>query len=243
MSSDRLTLALLFVLVPCLVLKWREEPPPGSDGPPPAFFAGILARLRHECDPTNPDADYSWAQSTRPTERKREAIIAECRSIGRKLLPEVRRALERERDDELRGMLRITAAALGDEAALKLAYHEMVWSEHPAVRISAARTLRRLKDRRSIEWFLMALQDDHFVVNGACGSLREKFYPVRSLAQMALQEAMAGGALSRGEVARIREGIDGRPPYEVELKRRLELEALVLEAIRLEKMKRNRQER
>lgn len=235
MCPDRLTLALLFVLVPCLVLNWREERP--------AAFAGILARLRHECDPTNPDADYSWAQSTRPTERKREAIIAECRSTGRRLLPEVRRALAQERDDELRGMLRIIAAALGDEEALEPAYHEMVWSEHPAVRISAARTLRRLKDRRGIEWFLMALQDDHFVVNGACGTLREKFYPVRSLAQMALQEAVAGGALSRAELVRIREGIDGKPPYEVELRHRLELEAMVQEASRLEEMKRSQPER
>lgn len=235
MSSDRVMVALLLVLVPCLVLKWSDEPT--------AAFAGILARLRHECDPSNPDADYAWAQSTRPTERKREAIIAECRSSGRKLLPEVRRALAQERDDELRGMLRIIAAALGDEAALKLAYHEMVWSEHPAVRISAARTLRRLRDRRSTEWFLMALRDDHFVLNGACGIMREKFYPVRSLAQMALQEAMAGGALSHAEVERIREGIDGKPSYEFELKRGRELDALVLEEIRLEEMKRSQHER
>lgn len=235
MSSDRLMVALLLVLVPCLVLKWSDEPP--------SAFAGILARLRHECDPSNPDADYTWTQSTLPTERKREAIIAECRSSGRKLLPEVRRALARERDDELRGMLTLIAAALGDEAALRQAYHELVWSEHPAVRISAARTLRRLRDRRSIEWFLMALRDDHFVVNGACGTLREKFYPVRSIAQMALQEAMAGGSLSRAEVVWIREGIDGKPPYEIEQKRRRELDALVLEAIRLEEMKRGRPER
>lgn len=235
MSSDRLMVALLLVLVPCLVLKWSDEPP--------SAFAGILARLRHECDPNNPDADYTWTQSTMPTERNREAIIAECRSSGRKLLPEVRRALARERDDELRGMLTLIAAALGDEAALRQAYHELVWSEHPAVRISAARTLRRLKDRRSIEWFLMALRDDHFVVNGACGTLREKFYPVRSIAQIALQEAMAGGSLSHAEVVWIREGIDGKPPYETELKRRLEFKALVLEAIRLEEMKRSRPER
>jgi hypothetical protein len=232
MSPDRVMLALLFVLVPCLVMKWSDEPP--------SAFVGILARLRHECDPMNPDADYTWAQSTRPTERNREAIIAECRSSGRKLLPEVRRALARERDDELRGMLTLIAAALGDEAALGQAYHEMVWSEHPAVRISAARTLRRLRDRRSIEWFLTALRDDHFVLNGACGIMREKFYPVRSLAQIALQEAMAGGSLSSAEVARIREGIDGKPSYEFELTRRLELEALVLEATRLEEMKRSR---
>lgn len=223
MHPDRLMLALLFLLVPCLVLKWREETP--------GAFAVILERLQHECDPANPDADYSRAQSTLPTERKREAIIAECRSTGRGLLPEVRRALAQERDAELRGMLCIIAAALGDEAALKEACQEMVWSEHPAVRISAARTLRRLKDRRCVEWYLTALQDGHFVVNGACGTLREKFYPVRSLAQMALQEAVKDGALGRVEVARIRAGIDGRPPYDAEQKR-LELEALAREEMR-----------
>jgi hypothetical protein len=34
----------------------------------------------------------------------------------------------------------------------------------------------------------MALKDDHFVVNGGCGLLREKFFPVRSLAETALRD-------------------------------------------------------
>lgn len=54
---------------------------------------------------------------------------------------------------------------------------------------------------------------------------------------------MAGGALSHAEVERIREGIDGKPSYEFELTRRREFDALVLEAIRLEEMKRSRPER
>ncbi len=231
MNHDRLLVALLFVLVPCLVLRRSDEPP--------SAFAGILARLRHECDPANPDADYSWTQSTMPTERKREAIIAECRSTGTKLLPEVRRALAEERDDELRSMLTIIAAALGDEAAIEQASRLMAWSGHPAVRISAARTLRRLGDRRSIEWFLTALQDDHFVVNGSCGTLREKFYPVRSLARLALQEAMAGGTLGRAEMQRINVGIEGKSSYEIEQQRRHQLEAQAQEAMSLKELERN----
>lgn len=32
------------------------------------------------------------------------------------------------------------------------------------------------------------MKDDHFVVNGGCGLLREKFFPVRSLAETALRD-------------------------------------------------------
>jgi hypothetical protein len=213
MNPDRLLVALLFVLLPCLVLEWNE-------GPTPAF-ADILARVRHECDPTNPEADYSWNLRTMPTERKREAILADARKIGARLLPEVRGELAREKDAEVQGMLTVMAAALGDEAAIEQAGREMAWSGYPAVRICAARTLRRLKDRRTVEWFLAALQDDHFVVNGGCGTLREKFCPVRVLAELALQEVVATGALSKAEVLRIEYGLQGGR-YESELRRKLE---------------------
>ena len=217
MNPDRIIVALLFVFVPCLVLQWNA-------GPPPAF-AGILARVRHECDPENPDADYSGTLRTMPTERKREAILADARKIGARLLPGVRREMARERDYEVRGMLTVMAAALGDEAAIVQAGREMAWSGYPAVRICAAKTLRRLKDPRTAEWFLAALQDDHFVVNG------EKFYPVRNLARMALQELVATGSLSDAEVERIYRDLQGGT-YEGERRRRLELEAQVIEALK-----------
>lgn len=232
MSHDRFIVALLLVLTPCLVLNWREA----SD----SAFVGILARLRHECDPANPEADYFWSQRTMPTERKREAIIEDCRSIGAVLLPKIHRELECEGDDELRGMLIVIAAALGNEDSIEKAGRQMVWSDFPAVRISAARSLRRLKDRRSFEWFLAALDDDHFVVNGGCGSLREKFYPVRSIAHLALREL-----IDRHPDDRVMQGwngpLEGMSPFETleDLKQRMweskkrELEAMAEAEYRL----------
>ncbi len=183
MSHDRFIVALFFVLVPCVVLNWSERSS--------SAFDGILVRLRHECDPANPEADYSWSQRSMPTERKREAIIADCRQLGAGLLPEVRKQIDRETDDEMRGMLIVISAALGDADFIEPAARQMAWSDFPAVRISAARTLRRLKDRRTFEWFLDVMGDDHFVVNGGCGTLREKFYPVRSIARLYLYGLLA----------------------------------------------------
>jgi hypothetical protein len=222
MRANFLIVALLFVFVPCLVLEWNE-------GPSPAF-AGILARLRHECDPANPDADYYWTQSSMPTERKREAIIEDCRKIGKGLLPEVRREMAREKDDEVSGMLAVIAAALGDDAAVEQAAREMTWSEYPAVRISAARTLRRLRDRRTIDWFVTALQDPHFVVNGACGTLREKFYPVRSIAQVALKEIMAERYPGDDKLRILSRRLNGGPLFEDSRERERYLKEMVINA-------------
>lgn len=236
MSHDRFIIALLFVLVPSLVLNWSERSCPA--------FAGILTRLRHECDPANPDADYSWSQRSMPTERKREAIIQDCRSIGAALLPDVRRQMTQELDDELRGMLIVIAVALGDADSVKKAGQEMAWSDFPAVRISAARTLRRLQDPRTIEWFLDAMDDDHFVVNGGGGTLREKFYPVRCIARLALREVASrhpddlvaqrwGGLLNEMEPFETFEDLSRRL---VEAKKR-ELEAMAEAELRLKRGK------
>lgn len=182
MNFDRVLAALLFVLVPGLVLNWQESSSPA--------FEGILARLRHECDAGNPEADYSMSQRSMPTEKKREVIVEDCRKLGVGLLPVVRREVAREVDDEVRGMLIVIAAALGDADAVEQAARQMTWSDYPAVRISAAKTLRRLHDRRTIKWFLTAMQDGHFVINGGCGIQREQFYPVRCIAQIAVREIM-----------------------------------------------------
>lgn len=180
MSHDRLILGLMFLTVTGLVLNWQEVRP--SD------FDDIMARLRHECDPANPDADYYWSQRSMPTERKRDAIIADCRKLGPVLVPKVRHQLALETDEEIRGMLTVIAAALGDMDSVMPAAEQMVWSYYPAVRISAAKTLRRLHDWRTLKFFRFALKDDHFVVNGGCGTYREQFYPVRNLAQIAMRE-------------------------------------------------------
>lgn len=184
MKHEHLLLPIFVVAVMWLTLGWRGTAP----APALTEWPQILADLRHECDPANPEADYTWTQSTMPTERKREAILQRCRRLGARLLPEVRAALAAEQSDEMRGMLTVIAAALGDADSRLAAAKAMTWSYDPALKISAAQTLRRLKDRELIPWFRMALKDDHFVVNGGCGLQREKFFPVRSLAETALRE-------------------------------------------------------
>lgn len=226
MSHDRFIVALLFVLVPGMVLNWNERPV--------SEFAGILVRLRHECDPANPEADYQWSQRSMPTERKREVIIEDCRKIGPNLLQDVRRQISQELDDEVRGMLIVIATALGDADSVEPAARQMTWSDFPAVRISAAKTLRRLQERQTFEWFLDAMDDGHFVVNGGCGTLREKFYPVRTIARLALRELIArhpGDRMMQGWSAPL-EGMSPSDTLE-DLSRRMreakmrELEAMV----------------
>jgi hypothetical protein len=184
MNKDPVITAVLVVAVVSIALGWRNQPPMETH----AEWTEILYDLRHECDPANPEADYSWNQRSMPTERKREVIIQRCCQLGVKLLPKVWGALEFEQDDEVRGMLTVIAAALGDSTACVPAAKQMVWSEFPALKISAARTLRRLHDPRMIPWFRIALKDSHFIVNGGCGRYRELFFPVRTLAQIALRE-------------------------------------------------------
>jgi hypothetical protein len=152
--------------------------------------------------------------------------------------------MTQEPDDEMRGMLVVIAAALGDADSVKKAGQEMAWSDFPAVRISAARTLRRLQDPRTIEWFLDAMDDNHFVVNGGCGTLREKFYPVRSIARLALREVA-----SRHPVDRVAQRwlglLNEMEPFETfeDLSRRLaeakkrELEAMAEAELRLKRGK------
>lgn len=185
MKHEHLLLPVFIVAVAWLSLDWRRAVP--AVVPTSAEWRQVLAEVRHECNPANPEADYSWAQVTLPTERKREAIVQRCLRLGAGLLPEVRAAMAAEKSDEVRGMLTVIAAALGDADARLSAAKEMTWSGYPALKISAAQTLRRLKDRELIPWFRLALRDDHFVVNGGCGIEREKFYPVRSLAESALR--------------------------------------------------------
>ncbi len=183
MKHEHLLLPVFVMAVVWITLGWRGKAPVTASGE----WRQILAELRHECDPANPEADYSWAQVTLPTERKREAILLRCRLLGAELLPEVRASMATETSDEMQGMLTVIAAELGDADASIPAAKYMTWSGYPALKISAANTLRGLKDRELIPWFRLALKDDHFVVNGGCGIEREKFYPVRSLAESALR--------------------------------------------------------
>jgi hypothetical protein len=151
-------------------------------------FPKLLQRLEHECDPNNFDADYSWSTMAMPTEKNRAALLAEFRQHGTALLPDVKATMQRTSNDELRSMLLVTAVALGDKDSIVPAARTMVWSDFPAVRLSAARELRRLHDPRTIEWFQAAQHDERFVHNCDCQTKIEKYYPVRIVAEIALRE-------------------------------------------------------
>lgn len=151
-------------------------------------FPRLLQRLEHECDPNNFDADYSWSTMAVPTEKNREVLLAEFRQYGAAMLPDVKAAMQRTNDDELRSMLLVVAVVLGDKDSIVPAAKTMVWSDFPAVRLSAVRELRRLHDPRTIEWFQAAQHDERFVHNCDCQTKIEKYYPVRTVAELALRE-------------------------------------------------------
>lgn len=180
MSKHHLITATLLVLVTSLALRWRETPVRQWDWQP------ILEAVRHECDPENPGADYSFTQSAMPTERKRAALLQRCLDLGPGLLPWVKDSLRREPDEEVRGMLTVFAAALGDADSIKPAARAMNGHDFPALKITAAKALLPIRDPRLIAWFRLAMNDWHFVVNGDCGLQREQFYPVRAIAAKAL---------------------------------------------------------
>ncbi|MBK8037293.1 MAG: hypothetical protein IPK22_09190 [Verrucomicrobiaceae bacterium] len=181
MSKDHLLTAAVIVLITSFTLHWRKSPIRQEAWQP------ILEAVRHECDPTNFDADYSFAQKTLPTERKRAALLQRCLELGPGLLPWIKDAIQHETDEEVRGMLTVFAAALGDTASIELAARCMTGRDFPALKITAAKALLPIRDPRLIAWFRLAMNDWHFVVNGDCGLQREQFYPVRAIAAKALR--------------------------------------------------------
>lgn len=81
------------------------------------------------------------------------------------------------------------AAALGDAEWVIPATKLMAYSDHPAVRLCAARELGRLRNPTTVEWFdYAARNDDRHVRNDGCGREPEFFYPVRTAAVLALRD-------------------------------------------------------
>lgn len=149
----------------------------------------LLARLEQECSPDSPANDYAWSSNAPPTERHRREMMERLHELGPEALAEVQARMEKPRADEFGEMLVVIAAALGDDAKVEQAAKLMAYSGHPAVRLIAARELKRLRDPRTIEWFdYAALNDDRVVRNDACGRTVELFYPVRTTAQLALRD-------------------------------------------------------
>lgn len=181
MSKDHLLTAAFMLFVTSLVIHSH-----GSSAVTRNEWQPILQSLRHECDPVNPEADYSFVQTALPTERKRAALLQRCLDLGPGLLPLIKDALQHETDEEVRGMLTVFAAALGDKPSIEPAARCMTGHDFPALKITAAKALLPIRDPVLTPWFRLALEDWHFVVNGACGIERERFYPVRSIADQAL---------------------------------------------------------
>lgn len=148
----------------------------------------LLKQLERECDPDSPDNNYDWSINAQRTEFTRAALLQQLNAIGPLSLDEVQVQRQHAMNEEYRQMLTLAAMTLGDDASLMETARNMVYSMHPAVRLCAARELRKLKDRRTEEWFYLALKDDRSVRNDACSRVPYRYYPVRVVAELALRD-------------------------------------------------------
>jgi hypothetical protein len=149
----------------------------------------LLSKLESECDPDAPSNNYAWSSRAPPTERHRRIILERLHELRDAAAPEVARKLEERRTDEFGEMLIVLAGALGNQAMVIPAAKLMAYSPYPAVRLSAARELCKLRDPGTVEWFeYAAAHDDRFVRNDGCGRVAELYYPVRTVAELALQD-------------------------------------------------------
>jgi hypothetical protein len=152
----------------------------------------LLSELEAECHPESMWNNYVWSTNAPPTEKHRRLILERLHELRGAAAPEAGRMLNEHRNDEFGEMLMVLAAALGDRTMITPAAKLMAYSEYPAVRLSAARELRTLRDPQTLEWFeYTALHDDRCVRNDGCGRTVELYYPVRAEAELALREMLA----------------------------------------------------
>lgn len=186
---------LVMIGIACLA-RWQVPPhapsaawvtKPASPAAIPASVTDLLDQLERECDLSALGNDYLF-YPVPPTEARRRDLLSALRNHGASALAEVRSRLKQPRGAEFGEMLVLAAAALGDETSVAPAGRLMLWSPSPAVRISAVRIFRQLHDPRSIEWLRAALDDDRFVLNCGCGTPVERYYPIRTVAEIALIE-------------------------------------------------------
>ena len=148
----------------------------------------LLNELQAESDSTAPTSDYTYYPGP-PTEMRRRDLIARFRAIGPAALPDIRSRLQQQDNSiEFSEMLTLVATALGDETTLISTAKLLAWSPSPAVRMSAVRVLRQRHDPRATEWLTAALNDERYVLTCGCGAPRERYYPVRTVAEITLQE-------------------------------------------------------
>jgi hypothetical protein len=194
MTKQRLTpwLALCAGALLVAAIAWMvpsADAPVARGGPDHAKVVALLAQLERECDPDSPWNDYVWSSKAPPTERHRRIILEQLHGMNDAALAEVRSRLKDPPLDEFGEMLIVLAAAFGDASKVIPAAKLMAYSEHPAVRLCAARELAKLRNPQTIEWFeYAASHDDRCVRNDDRGSFVDFFYPVRTVATLALKD-------------------------------------------------------
>uniref|UniRef100_UPI000A5EC6CF hypothetical protein n=1 Tax=Verrucomicrobium spinosum TaxID=2736 RepID=UPI000A5EC6CF len=172
---------------PVLMLRFQAGP---QAHPCAAETLAVLERLKAECNPRSVTNEYVFSTTAQPTELARGKILNELALLADEepVLSAIRQRLDRRDTTEYAEMLQVLMLGLGDRGSLRPVGELMVLSEYPAVRICAARVLRRLHDVESGEFFIDALGDPRFVRNDACGIHPGKYYPVRTIAALALHE-------------------------------------------------------
>lgn len=172
---------------PVLILRFQAGPQAHSRA---EKTLAVLERLKAECNPRSATNEYIFSTTAQPTEMARGKILNELALLADEepVLEVIRRRLDRSDTTEYAEMLQVLMLGLGDRESLRPVGVLMVLSEYPAVRICAARVLRRLHDVESGEYFTDALGDARFVRNDACGIHPGKYYPVRTIAALALHE-------------------------------------------------------
>ena len=157
---------------------------PANTSLPTLSIVASLSKLKLECDRSHLSNESRWTSYLSATEVERGDCIANLKTAREAALPQVRKELETAKG-EYKEMLTIALAALGDEAALNQTGELMLKAQKPAVRVCAARELRRLKNKGLIEPFKQALADPFKRSDTSCLK-RGMIYPVRLIASDAL---------------------------------------------------------
>jgi hypothetical protein len=150
----------------------------------------LLASLIKECDLYSPNNNYEFSNGPQPTEWARLKIIQQLKALGSSALSETIKLRDsRAGYDEAKEMLILISAALGDRGALAEASELVADSNYPAVRVCAARELRKLHDPSTKDALCRAMNDTLFYRGCACGEAKDGgWYPVRLLAWLALKD-------------------------------------------------------
>jgi len=150
----------------------------------------LLASLIKECDLYSDNNNYEFSNGPQPTEWARLEIIKQLKALGASALSvTIKLRDSRASYDEAKEMLILVSAALGYRGALAEASELVADSNYPAVKVCAARELRKLHDPSTKDDLCRAMSDTLFYRGCACGEAKDGgWYPVRLLAWLALKD-------------------------------------------------------